>query len=89
MLFYLIDLFFRMPAGCGEQNMIYSAPNIYTLMYLEAIGKATEEKRQVYHDAIREGIELIQSLVLCGEVRRGLRTLKFNNLRKTSRHGGA
>lgn len=29
----------RNPYGCGEQNMIASAPNVYTHMYLESVGK--------------------------------------------------
>ncbi|XP_076011025.1 CD109 antigen [Genypterus blacodes] len=41
----------RMPFGCGEQNMIHFAPNIYILMYLRATGQAdreTTEKATAY-----------------------------------------
>lgn len=31
----------RMPYGCGEQNMINFAPNIFVLQYLEASDKTT------------------------------------------------
>ncbi len=30
-----------MPSGCGEQNMIILAPNIYILQYLEVTGQLT------------------------------------------------
>lgn len=33
----------RMPYGCGEQNMINFAPNIYILQYLSATGQADHE----------------------------------------------
>ena len=29
-----LEKFFRMPSGCGEQTMIYLAPNVYVLDYL-------------------------------------------------------
>ena len=37
----------RLPSGCGEQNLIRFAPNIYVLQYLEAskqINKPTKDK---------------------------------------------
>ncbi|XP_018414406.1 PREDICTED: CD109 antigen-like [Nanorana parkeri] len=37
-----LESLIQMPCGCGEQNMIYLAPNIYVLQYLEATSKATE-----------------------------------------------
>ncbi|XP_051867676.1 CD109 antigen isoform X3 [Pristis pectinata] len=33
----------QMPYGCGEQNMIRFAPNIYILQYLTAVNQVTEE----------------------------------------------
>lgn len=33
----------RMPYGCGEQNMINFAPNVYVLWYLNATGTADPE----------------------------------------------
>lgn len=41
----------RMPCGCGEQNMINFAPNIYVLQYLTATGQAdatTAERAKAY-----------------------------------------
>lgn len=32
-----------MPYGCGEQNMLLFAPNIYILQYLESSGQLTTE----------------------------------------------
>ncbi len=32
-----------MPYGCGEQNMLLFAPNIYILQYLESSGQLTPE----------------------------------------------
>lgn len=29
-----LEKFFRQPTGCGEQTMIYLAPNVYVLEYL-------------------------------------------------------
>ena len=29
-----LERFFRQPTGCGEQTMIYLAPNVYVLEYL-------------------------------------------------------
>lgn len=29
-----LERFFRQPTGCGEQTMIYLAPNVYVLKYL-------------------------------------------------------
>ncbi|XP_072264625.1 CD109 antigen-like [Pyxicephalus adspersus] len=37
-----LESLIQMPCGCGEQNMIYLAPNIYVLQYLEASNQATE-----------------------------------------------
>ncbi|KAK7080932.1 Seminal vesicle autoantigen (SVA), partial [Halocaridina rubra] len=33
----------KMPYGCGEQNMLNFAPNIYILQYLEASGQSTPD----------------------------------------------
>ena len=32
-----------MPTGCGEQNMLNFAPNIFVLQYLDASNQTTEE----------------------------------------------
>lgn len=33
----------RLPFGCGEQNMIHFAPNIYVMSYLERTGQLTPD----------------------------------------------
>uniref|UniRef100_A0A8C4SVU2 Alpha-macroglobulin-like TED domain-containing protein n=1 Tax=Erpetoichthys calabaricus TaxID=27687 RepID=A0A8C4SVU2_ERPCA len=38
-----LDKLLAMPFGCGEQNMLLFAPNIYILRYLEATGQITEQ----------------------------------------------
>ena len=36
----------RLPAGCGEQNMVHFAPNLYILRYLKSVGlEASETER--------------------------------------------
>ncbi|XP_061609480.1 CD109 antigen isoform X1 [Phyllopteryx taeniolatus] len=37
----------QMPFGCGEQNMIHFAPNIYVLLYLNATGQDHQEVRDM------------------------------------------
>uniref|UniRef100_A0AAY5L6B0 Alpha-2-macroglobulin-like n=1 Tax=Esox lucius TaxID=8010 RepID=A0AAY5L6B0_ESOLU len=38
-----LDSLLQMPYGCGEQNMILFAPNIYILNYLKSTGQLTKE----------------------------------------------
>ena len=38
-----LDNLLRMPYGCGEQNMVLFAPNIYVARYLEATGQSKPE----------------------------------------------
>jgi len=44
-----LERLLQMPFGCGEQNMISMAPNVYIASYLEAVGKlgADTEERAV------------------------------------------
>ncbi|KXJ08579.1 C3 and PZP-like alpha-2-macroglobulin domain-containing protein 8 [Exaiptasia diaphana] len=37
-----LDNLLRMPYGCGEQNMVNFAPNIFVLKYLTTVNKVTE-----------------------------------------------
>ncbi|KAM9316600.1 CD109 antigen-like [Gastrophryne carolinensis] len=37
-----LESLIQMPCGCGEQNMIFLAPNIYVLEYLQATNQANE-----------------------------------------------
>lgn len=38
-----LDKLLAMPYGCGEQNMILFAPNIFILNYLKSTGQLTKE----------------------------------------------
>lgn len=38
-----LDSLLQMPYGCGEQNMLLFAPNIYILNYLQSTRQLTEE----------------------------------------------
>lgn len=40
-----LDSLIQMPYGCGEQNMIHFAPNVYILQYLSRLGRTDEEMR--------------------------------------------
>ena len=41
-----LDQLLRLPTGCGEQNMIKFAPNIFVMQYLQATDQITDELRQ-------------------------------------------
>lgn len=38
-----LDKLLAMPYGCGEQNMVLFAPNIFILNYLKSTGQLTKE----------------------------------------------
>lgn len=38
-----LDKLLAMPYGCGEQNMVLFAPNIFILNYLQSTGQLTQE----------------------------------------------
>ena len=40
-----LEKFFVQPTGCGEQTMIYLAPNVYVLEYLKKINQLTEANK--------------------------------------------
>ncbi|XP_068249990.1 alpha-1-inhibitor 3-like [Palaemon carinicauda] len=47
----------RMPYGCGEQNMLNFAPNIYILKYLIATGQETPEAKEKLLNYMRTGYQ--------------------------------
>ncbi|XP_034755218.1 CD109 antigen [Etheostoma cragini] len=47
----------QMPYGCGEQNMINFAPNIYVLQYLSAVGQTDTETTERATGYMRNGYE--------------------------------
>jgi hypothetical protein len=44
-----------MPYGCGEQNMLNFAPDVYILQYLQAIGKSEGSARSTALQYINYG----------------------------------
>ena len=40
-----LDHLVRMPYGCGEQNMVNFAPNIYVMKYLKTVNQLTQNLR--------------------------------------------
>lgn len=51
-----LDSLIQMPYGCGEQNMIHFAPNIYVLQYLRSSGQNDEQTRNRAMSYMLEGV---------------------------------
>ncbi|XP_030621160.1 CD109 antigen-like [Chanos chanos] len=47
----------QMPTGCGEQNMIHFAPNVYLLKYLSTLSQTYEDLQRKALAFIREGYQ--------------------------------
>ncbi|KAK7134020.1 hypothetical protein R3I94_015770 [Phoxinus phoxinus] len=52
-----LDRLLQMPSGCGEQNMIILAPNIYILLYLEVTGQLTAAIRETATGYLQSGYQ--------------------------------
>ncbi|XP_039543582.1 pregnancy zone protein-like [Pimephales promelas] len=52
-----LDKLLQMPSGCGEQNMIILAPNIYILLYLEVTGQLTAAIRETATGFLQSGYQ--------------------------------
>ncbi|XP_039541682.1 alpha-2-macroglobulin-like [Pimephales promelas] len=52
-----LDRLLQMPYGCGEQNMIILAPNIYILLYLEVTGQLTAPIRETATGFLKSGYQ--------------------------------
>uniref|UniRef100_A0A9J8BJW7 Alpha-2-macroglobulin-like protein 1 n=1 Tax=Cyprinus carpio carpio TaxID=630221 RepID=A0A9J8BJW7_CYPCA len=52
-----LDYLLQMPSGCGEQNMIILAPNIYILQYLEDTVQLTPTIRQTAIGYLQSGYQ--------------------------------
>ncbi|XP_026106560.1 alpha-2-macroglobulin-like [Carassius auratus] len=52
-----LDGLLQMPSGCGEQNMITLAPNIYILQYLEGTAQLTPTIRQTATGYLQSGYQ--------------------------------
>ena len=53
-----IDGLLKMPYGCGEQNMLNFAPNIFIMQYLQATHQLTDEIKQKATDYTLQGMAL-------------------------------
>ena len=51
-----LDQLLKLPTGCGEQNMLKFAPNIYVLEYLTNTEQLTSSVRDKAVDFLRTGI---------------------------------
>ncbi|XP_066567828.1 alpha-2-macroglobulin isoform X1 [Amia ocellicauda] len=52
-----LDSLLVMPYGCGEQNMVRFAPNIYILKYLESTGQLTQAIRSKASEYLTSGYQ--------------------------------
>ena len=52
-----LDGLLQMPSGCGEQNMIILAPNIYVLLYLKVTGQLTAAIRETATGYLQIGMD--------------------------------
>ncbi|XP_066566786.1 alpha-2-macroglobulin isoform X2 [Amia ocellicauda] len=52
-----LDSLLVMPYGCGEQNMVRFAPNIYILKYLESTGQLTQVIRSKASEYLTSGYQ--------------------------------
>ncbi|XP_039543526.1 pregnancy zone protein-like [Pimephales promelas] len=52
-----LDRLLQMPYGCGEQNMIVLAPNIYILLYLEVTDQLTATIRETATGFLQSGYQ--------------------------------
>ena len=50
-----LEKFFRQPTGCGEQNMIGLAPNVYVLGYLSATKQLSGDNEENAYRFIQSG----------------------------------
>lgn len=56
-----LERMLRIPYGCGEQNMISSAPNVYVMEYLAGTGKKDQEIEDKARAHIAKGFQRQQS----------------------------
>ena len=54
-----LDQLLQMPYGCGEQNMVTLAPDVYIVKYLSSTNQLTEEIKNKALGFINEGFSLV------------------------------
>lgn len=50
-----LDKLLRLPFGCGEQNMIHFAPNVFVLKYLQKTSQLSPEVEAEATDYLLQG----------------------------------
>lgn len=55
-----MDSILQLPHGCGEQNMVRIAPNVYILHYLTKTNQMTPELEQKKEKFIQEGMHIVR-----------------------------
>lgn len=53
-----LDKLLRLPFGCGEQNMIHFAPNVFVLKYLQKTRQLSPEVENEATDYLLQGKEI-------------------------------
>ena len=53
-----LDKLLQMPYGCGEQNMVTLAPDVYIVQYLTATNQLTEEIKSKALEFINQGYKI-------------------------------
>ncbi|XP_013402650.1 C3 and PZP-like alpha-2-macroglobulin domain-containing protein 8 [Lingula anatina] len=52
-----LDKLLRLPFGCGEQNMVHFAPNVFVLKYLETTKQLTDKVKEKTLDYLIQGYQ--------------------------------
>ena len=71
-----LDKLLALPTGCGEQNMLKFAPNIYVLEYLIQTNQLTDKIKEKAVGFLQTGIVIGNSTMtsnVCGNFKRVLR----------------
>lgn len=58
-----LDKLLRLPFGCGEQNMIHFAPNVFVLKYLQKTRQLSPEVENEATDYLLQGKSKINRLI--------------------------
>lgn len=61
-----LDKLLAMPYGCGEQNMVLFAPNIFILNYLQSTSQLTDSILEKAKRFLESGEFLLESTCVIG-----------------------
>ena len=54
----------RLPTGCGEQNMVLFAPNIFVMQYLNSTNQLTNDIKTKAEGFLRTGNDVISCFIV-------------------------